>query len=97
MLDPSAPEAKKFASEAALWVVGDDGTEIVKGRMKFCRPVLRAANRADPEATQKTFLAYRNSFHPIARRLIEKVRLHFSKSTIYDLIIFPFLKDLGLF
>ena len=43
--------------------------------MKFCRPVFRAVNRADPEAAKSTFMKYRSAFHPIARRLIEKVRI----------------------
>ncbi|THH04799.1 hypothetical protein EW145_g5260 [Phellinidium pouzarii] len=73
LLDPSTVESKALASEAARWVVGDDGTGILKGRMKFCRPVLRAAHRADPEAAKRIFGAYKTSFHPIARRLIEKV------------------------
>ncbi|OCB89221.1 hypothetical protein A7U60_g3588 [Sanghuangporus baumii] len=74
LLDTSIPVSKSFASDAARWVVGDDGTGIIKGRMKFCRPVLRAADRADPETTKKIFIANRDSFHPIARRLIEKSR-----------------------
>lgn len=41
LLDPLTLAAKRFASEAAKWVVGDDGTGVVKGRMKFCRPVFR--------------------------------------------------------
>ncbi|KAL5518474.1 LAP2 [Sanghuangporus vaninii] len=80
LLDTSIPVSKSFASDAARWVVGDDGTGIIKGRMKFCRPVLRAAARADPETTTKIFIANRDSFHPIARRLIEKVRaLHLQR------------------
>ncbi|KAH8111425.1 peptidase family M1-domain-containing protein [Phellopilus nigrolimitatus] len=72
LLDPTTPESKAVALEAARWVVGDDGTGIVKGRMKFCRPVLRAANRADPKVTKQIFGECKTAFHPIARRLIEK-------------------------
>ena len=48
------------------------GAGIVKGRMKFCRPVLRAANRANGEETKRIFVLNKDAFHPIARRLIEK-------------------------
>ncbi|EJD04497.1 uncharacterized protein FOMMEDRAFT_107254 [Fomitiporia mediterranea MF3/22] len=65
-------ESKAIAQEAAKWVVGEHGTGIIKGRMKFCRPVFRAVNRADPEVAKSTFMKYRSAFHPIARRLIEK-------------------------
>jgi hypothetical protein len=41
LIDPLTPAAKLFASEAAKWVVGEDGTGVVKGRMKFCRPIFR--------------------------------------------------------
>lgn len=73
LLDPLTPEAHSLAREAANWVVGNDGTGIVKGRMKFCRPVLRAANRANPSVTKDIFTMHKASFHPIAKRLIEKV------------------------
>ncbi|KAI5118514.1 hypothetical protein M0805_007683 [Coniferiporia weirii] len=73
LLDPSTPESKHLAEQAARWVVGDDGTGIVKGRMKFCRPVLRAAYRADAEMAKRIFSDNKTAFHPIARRLIEKV------------------------
>ena len=73
--DPSTPEAKEFALETVKWVVGDDGTGIVKGRMKFCRPLFRAVYRADPELAQTTFKKFRTAFHPIAVRLIEKVTI----------------------
>lgn len=73
LLDPATPESKALASEASRWVVGEDGTGVIKGRMKFCRPVLRAANRADPETTKRLFIANKAAFHPIARKLIEKV------------------------
>lgn len=71
--DPSTPEAKAIAQDAARWVVGNDGTGVVKGRMKFCRPVFRAINSADATVARTTFEEYKLSFHPIARRLIEKV------------------------
>lgn len=73
LLDPSTPESKAIARTAADWVVGNDGSGVVKGRMKFCRPVLRDASKADPEHTKAIFSQNKMSFHPIARRLIEKV------------------------
>lgn len=72
LLDPSTPEAKAVAQEAAKWVTGKDGTGIIKGRMKFCRPVFRAISSADTSVAQAAFEESRLSFHPIARRLIEK-------------------------
>lgn len=45
LADPNSDEAQKFAAEAAHWVVGDDGSHQIKGRMKFCRYVrLRSLN-----------------------------------------------------
>lgn len=73
MRDASSPVAKKLAPEAARWVTGDDGTGLIKGRAKFCRPVFRAINDVDKELAVKYFQAYKDAFHPIARKLIEKV------------------------
>lgn len=74
LLDPTSTGAQQFALQAARWVVGDDETGVVKGRMKFCRPVFRAINRVDPKIARDVFGRSKNAFHPIARRLIEKVR-----------------------
>jgi leukotriene-A4 hydrolase len=73
-LDCTAPAAKRFASEAMDWVVGVDGSGVVKGRMKFCRPVFRAVYRIDRGLAVDIFVRYKYVFHPIARKLIEKVR-----------------------
>ena len=73
LLDPSSPTAKAFARDAAAWVVGNDGTGILKGRMKFCRPIFRAVFKADKELAISTFLPAKSAFHPIASKLIEKV------------------------
>ncbi|KAF8633192.1 hypothetical protein AX15_001489 [Amanita polypyramis BW_CC] len=70
--DPKATVAQSFAVRAANWVVGDDGSGIIKGRMKFCRPVLRAVNKVDSDLAKTTFGRKKYSFHPVARRLIEK-------------------------
>ncbi|EJD04499.1 leukotriene-A4 hydrolase [Fomitiporia mediterranea MF3/22] len=79
LLHPEAsPEnAKIIAQEAAKWIVGEDGSGVLKGRMKFCRPVFRAVSRADEEVARSVFGRWRGAFHPIARRLIEKVRMFF--------------------
>ena len=72
LLDPVSAVAKEFAPQVINWVVGNDGSGIVKGRMKFCRPMFRATNKVDHDLTVKTFLAHKTSFHPIAQKLSEK-------------------------
>ncbi|KAE9398633.1 zincin [Gymnopus androsaceus JB14] len=72
LADPSSPAAKKYAVEAADWVIGG-GTGMVVGRMKFCRDVFRAVYKVDKELAVNAFQKEKNSFHPIARKLIEKV------------------------
>jgi len=73
--DPTSSAARAYAAPAVLWVVGADETGVVKGRMKFCRPVLRAVASVDWEMAMRTYHGYREAFHPIARSLIEKVRV----------------------
>ncbi|KAF5356193.1 hypothetical protein D9756_004300 [Leucocoprinus leucothites] len=70
--DPASPAAKEFAVQAANWVIGEDGTGLIKGRMKFCRPVFRGIYQVDKDLATQKFLKAKMSFHPIARRLIEK-------------------------
>ena len=70
---PRSAAARAFAEPAARWVVGADGTGVLKGRMKFCRPVLRAVAGVDPALARRFFEGARGAFHPIARKLIEKV------------------------
>jgi len=72
LVDPSSPAAKSFAPEAANWVVGDDDTGVVKGRMKFCRPIFRAVYKVDQRLSVAVFSKSKDAFHPIARKLIEK-------------------------
>ena len=55
-------------------MTGTDGTGVLRGRMKFCRPTFRAVARADKALAVEVFTANKDAFHPIARRLIEKVR-----------------------
>ncbi|KDQ30245.1 hypothetical protein PLEOSDRAFT_154934 [Pleurotus ostreatus PC15] len=70
--DGESSAATHFAPEAAKWVVGDDGTGVIKGRMKFCRPVFKAVAKVDKKLAVKTFDGSKTAFHPIARKLIEK-------------------------
>lgn len=72
--DPASTAAKTLAPEAARWVTGEDGTGVVKGRMKFCRPIFRDVSKVDRELAVEYWKRKRDSYHPIARRLIEKVR-----------------------
>ena len=67
----SAPE--HLARDAARWVVGDDGSGVIKGRAKFCRPVFRSIAKIDKDLAVKYFEKHKAEFHPIARKLIEKV------------------------
>lgn len=66
---PSAA-GKDYAARAAAWLVDKKG---IKGRMKFCRPIFSAVNAVDSELAKSTWGANRQFFHPIARRLIDKV------------------------
>lgn len=73
--DPEAPIAQTWAIEAAKWVVGEDGSGVIKGRMKFCRPILKAVSQVDINLARTMFQKKKYAFHPIARKLIEKVLL----------------------
>ena len=73
--DPTTDGARAFAQEASRWVVGADNTGVIKGRMKFCRPTFRDVAKVDKDLAVKTFGAHKQEFHPIAQRLIEKVRV----------------------
>jgi len=41
------------------------------GRMKYLRPLFRALNKRDPAAARDAFAKYRDSYHPIARQVVE--------------------------
>jgi leukotriene-A4 hydrolase len=85
-------ESKAFAAEAAKWVVGTDGSDTVKGRMKFCRPTFRAIAKVDKALAKSTFDAHRSEFHPIAAKLIEKVSV---RIRFFSLWFWPFwIQDL---
>ncbi|KAF8839904.1 hypothetical protein BDN67DRAFT_1054580 [Paxillus ammoniavirescens] len=73
LLKPDSDAAQAYAQEAVDWVVGNDETGVVKGRMKFCRPIFRAVFAVNSSLAIETYEAYKNEFHPIARNLIEGV------------------------
>jgi len=74
--DPSLVP-QHVAEEAARWVVGDDGSGVIKGRAKFCRPVFRSIARVDRDLAVRYFEKHKAEFHPIARKLIEKdINIH---------------------
>ena len=73
LTDYNSPSAKAFVGAALKWVVGDDGTGIIKGRMKFCRPIFRAVGKIDRQMAIRVFEEKKDAFHPIARKMIEKV------------------------
>ncbi|KAH8825130.1 peptidase family M1-domain-containing protein [Flagelloscypha sp. PMI_526] len=66
--------AIQFKEKAVNWIIGneDAGAKVIKGRMKFCRPVFRLVGRVDSDLAQTVFKANQTLFHPIARRLISK-------------------------
>lgn len=66
----SSSSAKTYLKGAAEWVVDP---KLIKGRMKFCRPTFRSMADVDKEFARATFRSNSQFFHPIARRLIEKV------------------------
>jgi leukotriene-A4 hydrolase len=70
--DPSLVP-QHLTQDAVRWVVGDDGSGVIKGRAKFCRPVFRSIARVDKDLAVKYFEKHKAEFHPIARKLIEKV------------------------
>ena len=53
--------------------MGKDGSGAIKGRMKFCRPVFHAVRRVDADLAKQVFEPSKYAFHPIARKMIEKV------------------------
>jgi leukotriene-A4 hydrolase len=85
LADSSSASAQSFAPEAAKWVVGKDESGVVKGRMKFCRPVFRAVHRVNKELAFATYEKSKEAFHPIARKLIEKVL--FNMLYVYDTLL----------
>jgi len=70
--DPTSSVAGDLAGQALKWVTGRDGTGVIKGRMKFCRPTFRAASRVNATLAKEYFAHSKEEFHPIARKLIEK-------------------------
>ncbi|KAF8308664.1 zincin [Clavulina sp. PMI_390] len=60
--------ASKYVKEAVDWVVDP---AMIKGRMKFCRPTMRAAAAIDKEYTTEAWAKNKEFFHPIARKLVD--------------------------
>lgn len=73
LLDPKSAKSEQYATAALGWVVGEEDG-MVKGRMKFCRPIFRAVFAVDNAMAQDKYQEHKSSFHPIARDLIEQVR-----------------------
>ncbi|KAF8207284.1 hypothetical protein K438DRAFT_2013778 [Mycena galopus ATCC 62051] len=68
---PTSAAAAHFAPEATKWVVGAD-SGVIKGRMKFCRPIFRAIFLVNPALAKEAWEQNQSGFHPIARKLIDK-------------------------
>ncbi|KAJ6459517.1 peptidase family M1-domain-containing protein [Mycena sanguinolenta] len=69
---PTSEAAAHFVGEAGRWVVGDDGTGVIKGRMKFCRPIFKAVFEVDKTLALDIWAKNKEGFHPIAKKLIDK-------------------------
>lgn len=72
-LSGPSPGPESYVLGAIQWVCGDDGTGIVKGRMKFCRPLFKAVSSVDAALARYMFRKFGDSFHPIAKKMIQKV------------------------
>lgn len=77
--------AEYFVQGAANWVIGVDDTGVVKGRMKFCRPMFRAISKVNSDLAKSTFTQARMQFHPIAQKLIAQVRILRTLCTFFHL------------
>ena len=76
--DPTSSAARNYMPRALDWVVGKtDG--MVKGRMKYNRPIFVAASKVDYDYTVKMFRDHQDAFHPIAQSMIEKVRVPYCR------------------
>jgi len=73
--DPTSTAAKAYVTDALKWVVGEDGSGVVQGRIKFCRAVFRRTDKVDHESTVKVFRAHQRLFHPIAHRFMKGLGL----------------------
>ncbi|KAF8060869.1 peptidase family M1-domain-containing protein [Lyophyllum atratum] len=72
LTDTKSESAKAFAPDAVNWIVGADGSGMIVGRMKFCRPIFRTVAKVDRDLAVKVWQANQEAFHPVARRLIDK-------------------------
>jgi len=71
-LSSPSPGPETYALGALKWVCGDDGTGTIKGRMKFCRPLFKAVSQVDAAMAKYMFYKFGDSFHPIAKKMIQK-------------------------
>ncbi|KAN0082888.1 hypothetical protein V8E55_008683 [Tylopilus felleus] len=69
--DSTSPAAKLFVQPVLDWVIGKE-SGVIQGRMKFCRPLFRAADKVDHSKTVAAYESAQTLFHPIARKLIEQ-------------------------
>jgi len=86
MKQVNSESAQAYAPDALNWIVGKDEGGVV-GRMKFCRPIFRVAGRVNERLAHTIWENNKEGFHPIARKLIEKVCVCVSK---YDPKLFSF-------
>ena len=71
--DSSSIAAEKLVYAAILWVIGEDGSGNIKGRMKFCRPILQTCSKVERKLVLDNWKQAKPLFHPIAQKLIDKV------------------------
>ncbi|KAG6878671.1 hypothetical protein C0992_007685 [Termitomyces sp. T32_za158] len=74
LADAQSDSAKAFAADAVNWIVGaDTESGLIIGRMKFCRPTFRYVFKVNEALAVKVWQSKKDAFHPIAKRLIDKV------------------------
>jgi leukotriene-A4 hydrolase len=83
--DSSSICAKQLVDAAIKWVIGEDGSGVIKGRMKFCRPILQACSKVERQLVLNNWKKAKSLFHPIAQKLVDKVRSIFFVRSKFDL------------
>lgn len=68
---PKSEAATAWLQHALDWVVGKSDN-MVKGRMKYNRPIFQAAAKVNRDVTVEWYCQYRNVFHPIAQDMLDK-------------------------
>ncbi|KAG6874151.1 hypothetical protein C0995_005569 [Termitomyces sp. Mi166 len=78
LVDAQSESAKAFAADAVNWIVGADSESgLIIGRMKFCRPTFRSVFKVNEGLAVKVWKSKKDAFHPIARKLIDKILITF--------------------